>query len=140
MTTYTGVERAPRPGVCGHPSHGVAVVMPAPYRARTESGYQFLCEEHAQAAYRALAQRDNEAMRAQLAEEIDPTRTVTHPSGITQVFASPVAVRGAGEPAIGAFRYLAERGAYATYAADGSSLGDYATADQAYEAIVGRWT
>jgi hypothetical protein len=90
-----------------------------------------------QAAYRYLAHRDNAAMRAQLAGEvtIDPARTVTHPNGTTQVFATSLANRGMGEPAIGSFCFLPERGTYGTYAPDGSSLGDCATADAAYAAI-----
>jgi hypothetical protein len=67
--------------------------------------------------------------------EIDPARTVTHPTGITQVFATRVEDRAPGEGAIGAFQRGPERGAYSTYAPDGSSLGMYASAPEAFAAI-----
>jgi hypothetical protein len=66
---------------------------------------------------------------------IDAARTVTHDSGITQVFRSAFAARtGEGTP-MGAYQFLAWRNAYATYAPDGSSLGDYQTPEAAYTAI-----
>ena len=68
--------------------------------------------------------------------DIDRERTVRHPNGITQVFATPLADRAVGEPAIGAYRRWGDE--YRTYAPDGSPLGVWDTEAEAYAAIVGR--
>ena len=67
--------------------------------------------------------------------KVDPKHTVTHANGTTQVFRSPLTSRGLGESAIGAFRWVAERAAYGTYAPDGSSLGTYATPGEAFAVV-----
>jgi hypothetical protein len=58
--------------------------------------------------------------------------TVTHPNGVTQVFATAQRDRAMGESAIGAFGWVPEWSAFDTYAPDGSSLGTYATAREAF--------